>query len=345
MSLSNPAHNHIKKQIRNHIGDFVFRRVLRNYVWAPVFVLKISEDGTSHPFVMNHQSLKYPPGSKNDQFEFCPKFVTMTETRIMRRNDEFSDESIVVPSENFSNFDPVSLKLVRDLNENVPLPRPAQKGASSDLICGHVSRSKEGKPYYSSWFLCSEQFLRLWTLLMHDTHSSFYSYGKTDQAQRRKLISGNRLRPNSYEAFRFANPDGDHSSMFNIYRTELAPLAYIHIYNAIATIARWGELPTRDNVPNNLRGPQIDTWHLPENFAHKFLLYWMPRIQLEKDIITPPTRVETLDDINRMGNMSFKEEGKFPNENYKKYLGKSWYEMTLEDEKEEGSWAYAEINK
>lgn len=340
MSLSKTAHNHITSAIREYGDQLVFRRVFRNHHSSPIYSVESNESGIYKTSTTPYQRFRYPKtdAELNVTTEWSKNFYSITNFRSLRNNDEFDGETIIARSENFMSFNPISFEMEdvgKDSSGWVPLPRPKGIVArfSGDLICGTVSRTKSGKPFYMEWFLCSEQFLRLWTLLMYKDHSSIRSYGKTEQAQRRKLLSGNRLRPNSYTAFKLANPGEDSSKRYIAYRTESAPINDIHIYNAIALIAKWGELPTRDNVPNNLRGPQIKEWYLPENFVHKFITHWMPNIVFKRDIITPPTKVVTMEDIKRIEKMSFDEEAEFPNIDFTMYAGKSWYEMTLVEEK------------
>lgn len=100
-------------------------------------------------------------------------YATTTKTAL-RDNDPYSGESIWFDSRGYRNFDmrrsfwfyedckEVSFKAKRP-----PRVRVENNRLFSDLVCGLVADTRKG-PKFTMWFHCSEQFYKLWTMVMYE---------------------------------------------------------------------------------------------------------------------------------------------------------------------------------
>jgi len=215
------------------------------------------------------------------------KFYGFTTYYPLRENDNvkgaiyFNSNHYCEPDMIFNDF-----KLIRKPT-NVP-PRTSTPTSREDLLCMQVITERNGKNFANKWFICSEQFLRLWTSIMYDDHQSFESLCKKNHSEERiktLLMTGNRLCTNSY--LKFTNTykqnnleidENEQKKRFFLLRTENMSKKWNHIYCAIVLIARYGELPTISNVPKNLdtfgnpQNPSLLYWSLPLSFVKNFIM-------------------------------------------------------------------------
>ena len=154
-----------------------------------------------------------------------------------------------------------------------------------DLIAMVVAPpAKKGDlPTALYWCIISEQFMRMCILLLHDHHPTFNHYGPSPERMKRRLMSGNRLMTNSFSKWVVSHqdtnrkPDAEEAvKRYYHLRTERSSVGYIHIYNAIVLMVRYGEIPGDNNVPNNLSldGLSVEKWDLPRNFISNFMKKW-----------------------------------------------------------------------
>jgi len=176
-------------------------------------------------------------------------------------------------SANAAVLDPVTLTLSKQPSTIVP--------RAGDLVCGIVKTERfANQPRrppvrtFDVWFICSEQFMRAWTLVMYDQHSSFEEEPKL----RRKAFSGNRLCTNTYRKWVLSHtqndvavPQSEIPEHFYHLRTETPSVEWVHVYAAIVLMARYGEIPNENNVPQNLDGSlALKAWDLPTNYVGLF---------------------------------------------------------------------------
>jgi len=95
------------------------------------------------------------------------------------RKDMYHGQEIRFTSDTFSELDfsdNMELSFMGGINDGGSvLPHAYQ------IICGTVTTDCYGEPNFSKWFRCSEQFLRLWTLVMCGTsHTSFEGLSLND---------------------------------------------------------------------------------------------------------------------------------------------------------------------
>ena len=173
----------------------------------------------------------------------------------------------------------LSFKL-KKIGEEVPkiLVKPG------DLIAGFVVNRKDN-PVYIKWFVCSEQFLRLWTLLMYgEEHQTFTKKLEEESTHPmgplfKWLMSGNRLCTNNYLKWSLASvnegvsvDERERRKRYFRYRCEESARKYIHLYACIAMICIYETDITESNIPRTLDSlPQLKAWHLPTDFRHKLI--------------------------------------------------------------------------
>jgi hypothetical protein len=146
-------------------------------------------------------------------------------------------------------------------------------------------------PKADKWCIISEQFLRMWTLVMYDWHETFDKIISSDtavenreKALRDKLFKGNRLMTNSWLKRNLSVDMSIEESRekFWFRRTELSS-KYVDIYTAIILIVRYCEIPCYANIPVHFNSESCknydrDFWHLPEKFLST--LFFLSRVKL-----------------------------------------------------------------
>lgn len=130
-----------------------------------------------------------------------------------------------------------------------------EKKLLSDIIC--YIPTPGFPPGFWDWFICSEQFMRLWTLIMFDSHPSYVKNGKpkTILGMKKHLTSGNRLVTDAWLRYTQAceqnEVDVNHDESvrrFYVKRHERIP--GIDSYVALVLAAVYNEKPTSENVPS-----------------------------------------------------------------------------------------------
>jgi hypothetical protein len=232
-------------------------------------------------------------------------FYGFTSTQIIRENDNLYKHAIQFDAKNYAELD-----IINGTFEFIPIRRTVaprndgnwnknnQYSENQDLLCGVPEmRYVDGKPayYFSKWFVCSEQFLRMWTAVMYYDHKTFQvapgfkSYSNRRGAERavfRWLMTGNRLCVNNFQKWVISagieNVETHEETLHRYYRlrTETLCRAWVHTYCAIVLMCRYNQLPTTSNLPQNLPHPTKETqkdvlhmpyWDLPPFFCERLL--------------------------------------------------------------------------
>lgn len=292
----------LNEKYASAMSNFVFRRIRdvnalvedlneTRYYWY--------DDGVTNEYEPIHPDRFATLSEKEiEQYvEFRYRKFTATTTSHMVREDQYDGEAFFLHSNNLGIFNPITLEWSRDRatirSASIVAPR---KG---DLICGVVDTDspfppKRGTPYRSLkyWFICSEQFLRFWTAVMFEDHESFdmkfkvnplHSLEEQHMARLERirgwLMSGSRLCTNSFRKWVLSegsNREDKSEVARRLYRlrTESWSHMNVHIYAALVLLIRYGELPTDNNVPQNIDGPngvpqpKMKHWDLPVGFMN-----------------------------------------------------------------------------
>ena len=296
----------MRTSLRDRIGKFVFRRIGKAFTSIDdlVSVTYNTGDGlasttrTISPLEYKHT--KWTPYEEEHNLEYrYSNFTVFTETRSLRGNDPCSGQSIVCNPAQHTDIDLCSFEFVKkdDGVRGTVAPR------IGDLVCMLVdpSTNHRGNLYASSWFICSEQGLRAWTMMMYENHPS---YKKEDARQRVYAMSGNRLVTNTprKRAIIYAqnsmdlNPEDAYDGYYHL-RTETESTLHTCIWGAAVMMARYGEIPSTGNVPANLGdGPSMLWWDLPEGWVDEFLAKWAPSYIPEKLVIESATTPAPVDE-------------------------------------------------
>jgi hypothetical protein len=277
--------------LREGMQHLVFRRVDRVYTKgrskAFFFHPTITTPWGEKVSIENPDSYPTESYEKRVQEEYYNYFGTTVSLDTRSRYRPAEEEPICFEMKNYSQFDFRTMKF--DESEKrykcrVPPRAMIRRGRKivrpADLLCGTVKNEGETW-YYDKWFVCSEQFLRLWTLITYKEHGSFISlYGSNDlEEMRRKIMSGNRLNTNAYAKWVMTcqqnalNMRGEEMEQrFNIQRTEYISKQWVHMYSAVALLALYGELPNTENIPHNLDGEHhMKRWNLMPSFVYNLL--------------------------------------------------------------------------
>lgn len=282
--------------VKGNLGNLVFRRVKtpiavpENYLYTSS-TTPLENGGVETKFYKAGDVYSITPEEyKRNVAEHYKDFSMFTsEAKIRKENDRVRGE-IYGHSKNYADFD------LMDFTFH-PTSR-TMKPREGDLVCGAVEFDKKGNANYAYWFVCSEQFLRFWTLIMYDQHDSFRKVlekntkkenrtksKKVDEdALRRKVLSGNHLMTGGYRKWllscdqtlisgrKIVSEPKELLERFWLHRTESASM-YVHVYAALVLLFRYYELPCENNVPNNINnGPFMNKWDLPENWVRNFCI-------------------------------------------------------------------------
>lgn len=277
-SFTSSSSKAVRKFLRSQFKSLVFRRVVDVTVYGEI------EGLLYYPSILSpSEEIQLPLGQtraeeftpleveKNVEFR-CRSYTALTSGRPIRlETPDTYHIPIRCPSENYAEID-MSDSFWFTKSQNTKYVVPPRKG---DLVCGLVGNNrKTGKPLeYSFWFTCSEQFLRAWTLIMFNEHCTF---DKNEEQTYKWVMSGNRLCTNSYLKWRLSlqgePPLEELDDRFYHLRTEKTSKEWVHIYASLVLVARYGQIPSKVNVPVNLDGgPVMKNWHIPPHFVTNLL--------------------------------------------------------------------------
>jgi hypothetical protein len=296
---------HIRDAFAMEFGKFIFRRVKSIVTFAPKVYKVMGVDDTGEVKVMdtvsesNDHTLSREIIEQNT-IELCSQYSFFVGGKTLRPNDTLEGITIkgVKPKKVDVVVDHLSTRVCGRAESEV-MPR------HNDLICGKVEKGEKGY-FFSQWFICSDQFMRMWTAILYP---ECLALGERDDDEfvRRRLMSGNRLCTNSY--LKYLNGCKDSRIEFELeerrkryyaLRTESPSIDYVHVYAALVLIIKYGEYPNEDNVPNNLNSdPKLLAWVLPYGFMealhHNFDMYNGPRVlptgEVPIDPVVSPTEL------------------------------------------------------
>lgn len=157
-------------------------------------------------------------------------------------------------------------KFKGDVTEDLQVVSGSERKSSmpqiGDLVSGFVDKNEKGY-YYTVWFICSDQFLHMWTSIMEPESEALCKKiprgMDKEYAILRNLMSGNRLCTNSFLKHTLGChqsgipfPPEEMQERYYSLRTETPSIRYVHLYAAVVLMIRYGTLPTDENVPNNI---------------------------------------------------------------------------------------------
>lgn len=270
-------------------GRIFFRRFSKlNNKNAPTCVLKhIQPYGGAEEQPVDELSLISDADRQRFISVHYDYFFGFTEQRSIREEPEaVKGKPIYLHSENYSELD------IENCEFNF-VSKPSVTPLKNDLILIYMTnktlqdaRGKKTSPKADDWCIISEQFFRAWTVIMYDWHESFdkmfslkTSINREDSLKE-KLFCNNKLMTNTWLKHKIAKEmlglDFTHEESTQRYwhlRTESASRNWVDIYCALVLLARYGEVPCINNIPNT-RGENEQKrtqWNLPENFVGKLL--------------------------------------------------------------------------
>ncbi len=270
----------LQDKIRKQLGNLVFRRVGKTHYSRNSF-----ERGLHYEFDVSSFEARSKEVFRMDDLPENPELSKEWEVRCKRfsgvakkagfRGIRDTDKCPRVPI-SFNSGDYSELDITKTCSfEFNPRRRHKVLPQVGDLICGLVSGGS--KPKFTRWFICSEQFLRMWTLLMYEDHDSFK--GKTEARLRDFSMTGNKLCTNSFLKWMMALKDNrkqvsqeEADKRYWCLRTEYPSRQWVHVYCALVLLARWGELPCKFNIPSNRNTENnMKHWNLPGHFITTLL--------------------------------------------------------------------------
>lgn len=284
----------------------VFTKNTANLIFRRVGRVVAKDSDLIHTIVKTAESSKVIP--KDEKFvaseqewlqnveQVYSKFYFFTTTTSLRENDRWGPIGIYGVSNKYAEIDVVDSMNFR-FRPRFSTQTPPREG---DLVCGLVTKPVPGRtnPEFKSWFICSEQFFHAWTSIIYKDHESISKDFDDDAKIRRYLMSGNRLCTNSFLKWKLAceqsmvdsNKDELEKRFYRL-RTESISKRWVHVYAALVLILRYKELPSKDNVPNNLdKGPKMTQWSLPDGWVERLVKVYGITVTQEQRENIPNTR-------------------------------------------------------
>jgi len=253
----------VRVSVREKFRVLHFRRVVETYTrWKTRWLVFPDK----RQFLRNQ---KVDPGTWNQYGEErAVAFRGRTSTVALRENDQAPGEALYFRETGTALLDPFSFELKPNPSSVVP--------AAGDLVCGVVGTSRSGRRLLSRWFICSEQFLRCWTLCMYPDHPSFELIKAKKKNPLAYWMSGNRLMTNSFLKWILSETNGGRSihsaearRRYFHSRTEPASILWVHVYCALVLVVRYCEPPSLENAPRI--GGAAQAWNLPVRWLSTLL--------------------------------------------------------------------------
>jgi len=284
----------------NKLGELTFRRVEDVNLRGPVSIHQFTPYGPLlEPDETNLLSTLKTEGT---EYRCVNGYTGVTAkdsvNNAIRTLDRFIGFNIRFDSERYAEIDIVQegtfdMKYIK--NDVFPHANKDTK-LYPDIICGLVKKNNDGEHYFEKWFICSSQFLRLWTLVMLPECSEVHppiskTYPKVTKKydllfqQKKWLMSGDRLCVNNFQKWLVSNKidlisketlESDHLQKeiirrYHRVRTESISRMWVHTYAALAMMIRFHTIPSNNNVPHNIDGETMGHWDLPPLFCERLL--------------------------------------------------------------------------
>lgn len=291
---SNTLVNHfprfVSEKSRNKLASFLsqfrFCRVEQVFPLSKVnhFTLSPSDTGD----VIFHTA---PEGTNDERYSVneCDNFTIKPGKAVHAlTNREYPPEYLYNRNCLKLSFTEEGFQLEHVVGKTIPY---ASKTDKADLIA-YIPAGQGARAVNASWFICSEQFMRLCTIVQHDKHPSYKNKkGQTVPVFQLKewFCNANRLRPDSCRSYVLARTQNnipleekDLNERFWARRTEEITSKYPDLYVAIARMVVFGEILCYSNVPTVAidAPPKADTagqaqqqqWCAPVEVLVKFMI-------------------------------------------------------------------------
>jgi len=273
-ALSLPQKLSLRQSLSDSMKNLVFRKIKSVGCYEEDFLGKkyfYPIDGASACCNVSEGEEVSKP--KNVDLRYS-RYIFYTEMDILRANDKYRKQQIVGLKSGACSFDFVHGKFEKV--NNISLPK------RGDIVCGLVSpplrdqsqsQNQYKNPIFTQWFVCSEQFLMLWTAITYNAHSSFEGkVGKNLKAfMIEKLSTNDHLRwVLAHKMNKTEIPREEDEAKFTLLRTELYSKKYVDVYIAVYLLALWGELPTLENIPQ-FGSEKLTGWSVRRSFIRDIL--------------------------------------------------------------------------
>ena len=300
-----PEHSsQLRSVLKKQLSGWVFRKVQKTIVREQNLIKAVShfpteEGGVKYNTIkpQDYYLTKHKMSSKvheqNLELHYSEfSFFTTNRPYPTATGDSYLGEQIYAHSKTYAEIDfTANCDLKHHFRKRTVPPR------KDDLVCMLIDPpSRRGrKPTAKAWFLCSGQFYHMFNAIMYDDHQSFK--GKEGEKLQTFLMGGNRLMSNTYMKWLLCHRDNnlvpgekEMNKMYRRIRSEESSKRWVHIYAALVLMARYGEMPTLDNIPNNASNgplmtywrdyhgqeewPSMKFWSLPQGYLKKILEKW-----------------------------------------------------------------------
>lgn len=288
------------QNLKDHLSNLHFRRISNVRVDGNRVLFHCLFNDDENPVKYEHGQLP-PEVMENKKYyeghveSYASHFTCMTTKRPLRDNDRIATP-IFASSQNMYDFNHITLDFDQKCIGSRLIP---YNGA---LIAGVVNFDNKGRPFYERWGQVSDQFFRCVTLLLYgDSHPAIetlreiYPDGRIEHVYH-ALMRGNTLTvSNNIQKERIAREHSNVEPMTPLefrrryVRTHNEYInrspSHIHWYNLIVLLCVYGEGPCELNIPNNIRGPRLNSWIVDEEDKAKLYEYLGVEIVGEKPMI------------------------------------------------------------
>lgn len=285
LRLPNENISELRKNLREKLKKIVFYKVSKVLTLPTDFISARKFNGPlQSDNITSFEELNTISPQDRDRIveEKYREFQGITSNFSLRGlNNTYNGSPIMFHSTNYSQLDLLaSPKILKRRGTQIP---PKSK---HDTIAGIIRTTDYGLEF-AYWFVCSEQFMNFWTLLFNNENEKMMNnyFGPPSQdgiTRRSKLFSGDRLMTNEHRKWylkkRHNNMllDPDEERLIYTYNRGEFYSSFVHVYTCLVLMFYYGELPSKQNVPNNLYGEKMLSWDIPNDFVRLILFNYSP---------------------------------------------------------------------
>lgn len=289
----------VKEQALKNLGGLVFRRVTKVAIPRQAKFTYVLHSPSGETRIAEGDVAKLSPEHMRNRLEVrISNYTAYTSLKNEPRTPKtHRHKTIAIPRKNKCEFDPMLLALRKSPHACDPI---ADLTDTRSLVCGLVEE-QDGRLVFSKWMVCSFQFLNFWLLLTEGIDSFRVKLSKTNPSYitgrdltRQHIMGGGKLATNTflrtmmaYEAHgKLAEFKAKEELIFSMPWGEIMTRYHVHIYNFLALVLFYRELPcatnvpttTLDGMPNNpppwyLEPLPVPFWDLPVAYANDRVSY------------------------------------------------------------------------
>lgn len=263
--MDNLTHYRFEQKVRNAFAPLIFRRVFC-VTTRDEDLMSVMKYTCCGPLPFTDPSAT-PSKQEHDQYyEYMySNFEVTTSKFALRPNDPVHGREIILYPYKYAEMNIANGTFEFERKKRFVPPR------ESDLVCFTIDTDSP-KLKVKNWFVCSEQFYRMWSILMTE------NYPRSNDMH--FLFKGSKLCTNSYRKWLLGTSKitfEEANKRYYRLRTEETSIKWVHLYACVVLMFKFRQLPTQENVPHiytpegEIHENDIGKWDVPRKFIDRVL--------------------------------------------------------------------------